>query len=190
MGVLLGQHQGRSRYVGEGAHQNPQLVSVDRTLISRMMTRLRSVRPGGTRSAAAAAAARGICSLCRRNLCRSLRQLFGRAIASHGRAAQRHRGYGANEDRQVERRGDETGLSDAPGSGLLADFRCVSRRHDQPIGVHRSEFHSILQREGVDGLVMALNRKVDLLQSVARRRVLVAVVVLSRHCLHRFSSAR
>jgi hypothetical protein len=34
--------------------------------------------------------------------------------------------------------------------------------------VHRSEFHSILQREGVDGLVMALNRKVNLLQSVAR----------------------
>src|SRR5260370_9826873 len=27
------------------------------------------------------------------------------------------------------------------------------------LAVHRSEFHSILQREGVDGLVMALNRK-------------------------------
>jgi phospholipid transport system substrate-binding protein len=36
------------------------------------------------------------------------------------------------------------------------------------MAVHRSEFHSILQREGVDGLVMALNRKVDLLRSVAR----------------------
>ena len=36
------------------------------------------------------------------------------------------------------------------------------------LAVHRSEFHSILQREGVDGLVTALNRKVDLLQSVAR----------------------
>jgi phospholipid transport system substrate-binding protein len=36
------------------------------------------------------------------------------------------------------------------------------------LAVHRSEFHSILQREGVDGLVVALNRKVDLLQSVAR----------------------
>jgi phospholipid transport system substrate-binding protein len=36
------------------------------------------------------------------------------------------------------------------------------------LAVHRSEFHSILQRQGVDGLVMALNRKVDLLQSVAR----------------------
>jgi phospholipid transport system substrate-binding protein len=36
------------------------------------------------------------------------------------------------------------------------------------LAVHRSEFHSILQRAGVDGLVMALNRKVDLLQSVAR----------------------
>jgi len=36
------------------------------------------------------------------------------------------------------------------------------------LAVHRSEFHSILQREGVDGLVVALNRKVDLLRSVAR----------------------
>jgi phospholipid transport system substrate-binding protein len=36
------------------------------------------------------------------------------------------------------------------------------------LAVHRSEFHSVLQREGVDGLVMALNRKVDLLRSVAR----------------------
>lgn len=36
------------------------------------------------------------------------------------------------------------------------------------LAVHRSEFHSILQREGLDGLVAALNRKVDLLRSVAR----------------------
>ena len=36
------------------------------------------------------------------------------------------------------------------------------------LAVHRSEFYSILRREGVDGLVIALNRKVDLLQSVAR----------------------
>ena len=36
------------------------------------------------------------------------------------------------------------------------------------LAVHRSEFHSVLQREGVDGLVMALNRKVDLLRNVAR----------------------
>ena len=36
------------------------------------------------------------------------------------------------------------------------------------LAVHRSEFHSILRREGIDGLVMALNRKVDLLKSVAR----------------------
>jgi phospholipid transport system substrate-binding protein len=34
------------------------------------------------------------------------------------------------------------------------------------LAVHRSEFHSILQREGVDGLVVALNRKVDLLSSL------------------------
>jgi phospholipid transport system substrate-binding protein len=36
------------------------------------------------------------------------------------------------------------------------------------LAVHRSEFHSILQREGVEGLVIALNRKTDLLSSVAR----------------------
>jgi phospholipid transport system substrate-binding protein len=36
------------------------------------------------------------------------------------------------------------------------------------LAVHRSEFHSILQREGVEGLVMALNRKVDLLRNVAK----------------------
>lgn len=36
------------------------------------------------------------------------------------------------------------------------------------LAVHRSEFHSILQRQGVDGLVMALDRKVDLLGSVTR----------------------
>ena len=36
------------------------------------------------------------------------------------------------------------------------------------VAVQRSEFSSILRREGVDGLVMALNRKVDLLRSVAR----------------------
>jgi phospholipid transport system substrate-binding protein len=36
------------------------------------------------------------------------------------------------------------------------------------LAVHRSEFHSILQRQGVDGLIMALNRKVDLLRNVAK----------------------
>jgi phospholipid transport system substrate-binding protein len=36
------------------------------------------------------------------------------------------------------------------------------------LAVHHSEFHSILQRDGVDGLVMALNRKVDLLANVAK----------------------
>jgi phospholipid transport system substrate-binding protein len=34
------------------------------------------------------------------------------------------------------------------------------------LAVNRSEFHSILDREGVDGLVMALNRKLDLLRNV------------------------
>lgn len=36
------------------------------------------------------------------------------------------------------------------------------------LAVQRSEFNSILRREGVDGLVLALDRKVDLLRSVVR----------------------
>jgi len=36
------------------------------------------------------------------------------------------------------------------------------------LALQRSEFNAILRREGVDGLVMALNRKIDLLRSVAR----------------------
>jgi phospholipid transport system substrate-binding protein len=36
------------------------------------------------------------------------------------------------------------------------------------LAVQRSEFNSILRREGVDGLVLSLNRKADLLRSVAR----------------------
>ncbi|MBV8721174.1 MAG: ABC transporter substrate-binding protein [Candidatus Eremiobacteraeota bacterium] len=36
------------------------------------------------------------------------------------------------------------------------------------LAVHHSEFHSILEREGVDGLVTALNRKVDLLRNIAK----------------------
>lgn len=36
------------------------------------------------------------------------------------------------------------------------------------MAVRRSEFHSILEREGVEGLVLALNRKTDLLSNVAR----------------------
>ena len=31
------------------------------------------------------------------------------------------------------------------------------------VAVQRSEFNSILRREGIDGLIIALNRKVDLL---------------------------
>ena len=36
------------------------------------------------------------------------------------------------------------------------------------LAVHHSEFHSILEREGVVGLVTALNRKVDLLRNIAK----------------------
>ena len=36
------------------------------------------------------------------------------------------------------------------------------------LATQRSEFHSILQREGVDGLIIALNRKVDLIRNLAK----------------------
>jgi phospholipid transport system substrate-binding protein len=36
------------------------------------------------------------------------------------------------------------------------------------LAVQRSEFNSVLRREGVDGLVMALNRKADLLRDFAK----------------------
>jgi phospholipid transport system substrate-binding protein len=36
------------------------------------------------------------------------------------------------------------------------------------LAVQRSEFNSVLRREGVDGLVMALNRKADLLRGMAK----------------------
>jgi len=53
-----------------------------------------------------------------------------------------------------------------PGSGQISDVYLDGTISQ--LAVHRSEFYSILRREGVDGLVMALNRKTDLLQSVAR----------------------
>jgi len=37
------------------------------------------------------------------------------------------------------------------------------------LATQRSEFHSILARQGVDGLIMALNRKVDLLTTTAAK---------------------
>ena len=46
------------------------------------------------------------------------------------------------------------------GPGCRVAVRlCASSR----VSTQSSEFHSILQREGVDRLIMALNRKVDLL---------------------------
>jgi phospholipid transport system substrate-binding protein len=53
-----------------------------------------------------------------------------------------------------------------PDSGQISDVYLDGTISQ--LAVHRSEFYSILRREGVDGLVMALNRKTDLLQSVAR----------------------
>jgi ABC-type transporter MlaC component len=38
------------------------------------------------------------------------------------------------------------------------------------LAVRRSEFYSILKQQGVDGLIAALNRKVDLLTNIAKAR--------------------
>jgi phospholipid transport system substrate-binding protein len=81
------------------------------------------------------------------------------------------RPYGANimvQTRIVKSNGEATRLDYLmhQGSPQISDVYLDGSISQ--LAVHRSEFHSILQREGVDGLVMALNRKVDLLTSVAR----------------------
>jgi len=74
------------------------------------------------------------------------------------------------ETRIVKPKGDVTRLDylmrQDQGSGRISDVYLDSSISQ--LAVHRSDFHSILQREGVDGLVMALNRKVDLLRNVAK----------------------
>ena len=59
----------------------------------------------------------------------------------------------------MERREHHPQLSYAPnqGSDVYLDGT-ISQ-----VAVQRSEFNSILRREGIDGLIIALNRKVDLL---------------------------
>jgi phospholipid transport system substrate-binding protein len=82
------------------------------------------------------------------------------------------RSYGADvmvQTRIVKSNGESTRLDylTRPNQG----GRILDVYLDGPISqlaVHHSEFHSILQREGVGGLVMALNRKVDLLRNVAK----------------------
>jgi phospholipid transport system substrate-binding protein len=83
------------------------------------------------------------------------------------------RPHGANvmvETRIVKAKGDTTRLDylmrQDQGGPRISDVYLDGSISQ--LAVHRSEFHSILQREGVDGLVMALNRKVDLLRNVAK----------------------
>ena len=76
--------------------------------------------------------------------------------------------YGAEvivQTRIVEAKGDTVSLNyrmhENAGSWQISDVYMDGTICQ--LATQRSEFHSILQREGVDGLILALNRKVDLL---------------------------
>ena len=76
--------------------------------------------------------------------------------------------YGAEvivRTRIVKSKGDTVNLNyrmhENAGSWLISDVYMDGTISQ--LATQRSEFHSILQREGVDGLILALNRKVDLL---------------------------
>ena len=76
--------------------------------------------------------------------------------------------YGAEvivQTRIVKSKGDSVTLNyrmrENAGSWQISDVYMDGSISQ--LATQRSEFHSILQREGFDGLIMALNRKVDLL---------------------------
>ena len=76
--------------------------------------------------------------------------------------------YGAEvivQTRIVKAKGDTVSLNyrmhENAGSWQISDVYMDGTISQ--LATQRSEFHSILQREGVDGLILALNRKVDLL---------------------------
>ena len=76
--------------------------------------------------------------------------------------------YGAEiivQTRIVKSKGDSVTLNyrmrETAGSWQISDVYMDGSISQ--LATQRSEFHSILQREGVDGLIMALSRKVDLL---------------------------
>ena len=166
--VLLGNMQ-QGRVLGESGRYARVAPAVDRTFDIPMMTRLAIGPAWGTLSPAQQ---------------QQLLAAFGHYVAAT--YADRFDSY-AGEQLQVngERpRGTDvmvqTKIAKANGEATRLDYLM---RQDQgswrisdvyldgtisQLAVHRSEFHSILQREGVDGLVTALNRKTDLLQSVAR----------------------
>ena len=79
------------------------------------------------------------------------------------------RPYGSDvmvQTRIVKSNGETTKLDYLMRQGRISDVYLDGTISQ--VAVHRSEFHSILQREGAEGLAAALNRKVDLLKSVAR----------------------
>jgi phospholipid transport system substrate-binding protein len=83
------------------------------------------------------------------------------------------RPYGAEvivQTKIIQANGEATTLNylmrDNQGSWQISDVYLDGTISQ--LATQRSEFNSILRREGVEGLVMALNRKVDLLRSVAR----------------------
>ena len=76
--------------------------------------------------------------------------------------------YGAEiivQTRIVKSKGDSVTLNyrmrETAGSWQISDVYMDGSISQ--LATQRSEFHSILQREGVDGLIIALSRKVDLL---------------------------
>jgi phospholipid transport system substrate-binding protein len=83
------------------------------------------------------------------------------------------RPYGADvmvQTRIVKSNGESTRLDYRmhQNQGMWQIFDVYLDGTISQLAVHRSEFHSILEREGVGGLVVALNRKVDLLSSLPR----------------------
>ena len=83
------------------------------------------------------------------------------------------RPYGSDvivQTKIVDSKGEPTALNylmrENQGSWQISDVYLAGTISQ--LATQRADFHSILQREGVDGLVLALNRKVDLLRSVAR----------------------
>jgi phospholipid transport system substrate-binding protein len=83
------------------------------------------------------------------------------------------RPYGSDvivQTKIVDSKGEPTALNylmrQNQGSWQISDVYLAGTISQ--LAVQRSEFNSILRREGVDGLVMTLHQKVDLLRSVAR----------------------
>ena len=97
------------------------------------------------------------------DLCRSVRQLPGEQLQVIGEQP-----YGAEitvKTKIIKSNGETVSLDyrmrENAGSRQISDVYMDGSISQ--LATQRSEFHSILQREGIDGLIIALNRKVDLL---------------------------